>query len=98
DGERLAVSDDEAAQRCAVVVRCEASFCDLPKRHERNDFFASQRNIGERLDIDDGADEDVDARGVFAPDDGERLITGGESGEEAWLRWHGVAFWSGLSR
>ncbi|CAH0322277.1 hypothetical protein SRABI128_04951 [Microbacterium sp. Bi128] len=79
-GERHPLVDHEAAQRCAVVVADEAALADLSERHEGQNLAGravavDQRDVGEEVDVDDGAGEHLDGR-LVARDERERRVTG----------------------
>ena len=79
-GERRSLVDHEAAQRCAVVVADEAALADLPERHEGQNLAGravavDQWDVGEEVDVDDGAREHFDGR-VIARDERERRVAG----------------------
>ena len=66
----------EAPQRRLVVVALEAALAHLPERDEREHLAGRargirQRDVGEQVDVDDLAGEQLDGR-VVARDQGER--------------------------
>ena len=71
-----APAHDEAAQRRAVVVALEAALAHLAERDQREHLAGRargirQRDVGEQVDVDDLAGEQLDGR-VVAGDQGER--------------------------
>ena len=76
-GMSRAPADDEAAQRRAVVVALEAALHHLTEGDEREHLARRargirQRDVGEALDVDDLAGQQLDGR-VVARDQRERI-------------------------
>ena len=72
-----ALADDQAAQRRAVVVALEPALAHLAVGHEGEHLVRGargirQRDVGEQVDVDDLAGEDLDGR-VVAGDQRERI-------------------------
>jgi hypothetical protein len=71
-GHALALADDQVAQRRSVVLRGEPALAHLSVGDEGEDVLAVQRDVGEPLDVDDVAGEDVHLGPALPEHDGER--------------------------
>ena len=84
-GNPRARADDQAPQRRPVVVALEAALAHLAEGHQREHLAGCargirQRDVGEQVDVDDLAGEQLDGR-VVAGDQSERDAARGELAE-----------------